>query len=127
MGLLEDIAAALQAAAIGTVSTDLFIGKLPDLPHAAMALYQYAGLPPLYTHHSRIPSHDRPSVQVRARDLDFAAVETRIYDAYVVLCGLPDYLAIQPLQPPFQVERDAHDRQHWVVNFSITQALVAGG
>jgi hypothetical protein len=127
MGLLEDLAAALQAASIGTVSFDLFVGRLPDLPHAAMAIYQYAGLPPLYTHQSLIPSHDRPSVQVRARDVDFAAVETRIREAYVVLCGLTDYLACQPLQPPFQLDRDAHDRQHWAVNFSITVALAEGG
>lgn len=122
MGLLEDLAAALQAASIATLTTDLFIGKLPDMPHAAMALYQYAGLPPLYTHHSLIPSHDRPSVQLRVRDLDFAAVEARIYEAYQLLCGLTDYLAIRPLQPPFQLDRDAHDRQHWAVNFSVTMA-----
>jgi hypothetical protein len=121
MGLLEDLAAALQAASIATLSTDLFLGLMPDAPHAALALYEFAGFPPLYTHHSQHPALERPSVQLLVRDQDYATGRARMDEAYAVLCGVTTYLAIQPAQMPFALPRDLHNRPRWSVNFNIVQ------
>jgi hypothetical protein len=120
MGLLEDLATALQAADIGTLGADLFLGWLPDAPDNALALYETGGQPPSYTHHVLTPAIVRPSIQVMVRDQEYVSGRERINDAYAVLCSLTSYLAIQPLQPPFALGRDAHDRPRFSVNFNLT-------
>lgn len=120
MALLEDLAIALQSAAVGTLGTDLFLGWLPDAPAAAMALYETGGQPPSYIHQALTPAIIRPSVQVMVRDTEYATGRERMQDAYDALCALSSYLLVSPLQEPFSLGRDADDRPLFAVNFSIT-------
>jgi hypothetical protein len=120
VGLLEDLATALQDADVGTLGTNLFLGWLPDAPDNALALYETGGQPPSYTHHALTPAIARPSIQVMVRDHEYVSGRERIDEAYAVLCGLSSYLAIQPIQPPFALGRDAHDRARFSVNFNLT-------
>lgn len=43
--LLDAIGAHLQANAIGTVGTSIFLSQLPDSPDFAIGLFEYPGLP----------------------------------------------------------------------------------
>jgi hypothetical protein len=106
---------------VGTLSTDLFLGWLPDEPDAALALYETPGQPPTYIHQAVTPAILHPSVQVLVRDTDYASGRARIQDAYDTLCALGTYLALRPLQEPFALGRDANDRPRFAVNFVITQ------
>jgi hypothetical protein len=45
--ILEALADKLTAASVATVGSDLFIGLMPDKPDVCVALYEYAGAPPL--------------------------------------------------------------------------------
>jgi hypothetical protein len=117
--LLEDLATALQTAGVGTVGTNLFMGLLPSEPNNAVALFETSGLPPVYTHHGLKPSYERPAIQILVRHQDYAAGRATIQQAYDALCNLTQFLAIQPVQAPFALARDEHNRPRFAVNFTL--------
>ena len=45
--ILEALADKLTTASVATVGTNLFLGMMPDSPDLCVALYEYAGAPPL--------------------------------------------------------------------------------
>jgi hypothetical protein len=75
--MLQDIAEYLEDQTIGTVGTSIFVGYMPDAPAVCIALYEYAGMEPMYTHDGHIVR--RPGLQVVARGAvngDFSAIRT---------------------------------------------------
>ena len=65
--MLEALADRLQSASVADTGVNLFIGLLPDKPDVCVALYEYAGAPPLEVMRDNAATLERPSVQVLVR------------------------------------------------------------
>lgn len=65
--MLEAIADKLQSASVAFTATDLFIGIMPDQPDRCLAIYEYAGSPPLEVMVDNNATLERPSIQLLAR------------------------------------------------------------
>lgn len=65
--MLEALADRLDSDGVATTATNLFIGLMPNDPDAMLAIYEYAGSPPLEVLVSNDATIERPSVQVMAR------------------------------------------------------------
>ena len=90
--MLEALADKLQSASVGTVATDLFIGLMPSSPDDCIAIYEYAGSPPLEVLVDNDATLERPSVQVitRAGRNDYPTARTLIENARNALTGITD-------------------------------------
>lgn len=90
--MLEALADKLQSASVATVATNLFIGLMPNDPDVCVALYEYAGSPPLEVLVSNADTLERPSVQVitRASRNDYPTAKTLIENARNALTGVTD-------------------------------------
>jgi hypothetical protein len=65
--MLEALADRLQSASVANTGVNLFIGLMPDKPDVCVALYEYAGAPPLEVMRDDAATLERPSVQVIVR------------------------------------------------------------
>lgn len=65
--MLEALADRLQSASVANTGVNLFIGLMPDKPDVCVALYEYAGAPPLEVMRDNAATLERPSVQVIVR------------------------------------------------------------
>ena len=65
--MLEALADRLQSASVANTGVNLFIGLMPDKPDVCVALYEYAGAPPLEVMQDNAATLERPSVQVIVR------------------------------------------------------------
>jgi hypothetical protein len=65
--MLEALADRLQSASVAFTAQNLYIGLMPDQPDVCVALYEYAGAPPLEVLVSNTATLERPSVQVMVR------------------------------------------------------------
>jgi len=90
--MLEALADKLQSASVATVATDLFIGLMPSSPDDCIAIYEYAGSPPLEVLVDNDATLERPSVQVitRAGRNDYPTARTLIENARNALTGITD-------------------------------------
>ena len=119
--MLEAISGYLEAANIGTVGVDIFLGLLPDQPDNCIALFEYAGSPP----DLHWPG-EYPGLQVRVRDKSYAAARSKIREVMAALHGLHEqtlsgtrYLLIKARGSPEILKRDASNRIELVLNFEI--------
>lgn len=90
--ILEALADKLTSASIATVGTNLFIGIMPNSPDVCVALYEYAGSPPLEVLRDNTATLERPSVQVIARATrnDYPAARTLITNVRDSLTSITD-------------------------------------
>jgi len=90
--MLEALADKLQSASVATVATDLFIGLMPSSPDDCIAIYEYAGSPPLEVLVDNDATLERPSVQVitRAGRNDYPTARTLIENARDALTDITD-------------------------------------
>lgn len=65
--ILEALADKLTTASVATVGTNLFLGMMPDSPDLCVALYEYAGAPPLEVLRDNDATLERPGIQVLVR------------------------------------------------------------
>lgn len=79
--LLDEAGVDLQSAGLGTRATDLFEGFLPDEPDACVALFDGAGLPPVFALGASAEVA-RPRVTVWARAATAAAARSKIHAVY---------------------------------------------
>lgn len=120
--LLDDIATYLQTLA----NRDIFKGHYPDKPDNVISLFEYAGEPAEMTMGGGDPVLERPGLQVRVRDKDYAAGRSRIQAVVDALHGLANtklsdtrYLLIRANQSPESMGLDQNNRSEFVVNFSV--------
>ena len=130
---LEEIASHLEATTTLRLSPTgtMFLGFLPDEPDESTALYEYGGSAPSYTQDSTGPAIEYSRVHVVTRGpkppapagYKIARQTIReIYDSLAAVTnatlGTPAvrYLAISPVQEPFDQERDAHQRVLFAFN-----------
>lgn len=123
--LLDDIASYLASFGVGTVGTDIYKGFMPDQPDNLVALFEYAGSPTELTMCDS-PTLERPGLQVRVRNISYAAGRAKIEAIVDILHGLGNtvlgstrYLLIRANQSPESLGLDANNRSEFVVNFSV--------
>ena len=128
--VLDEIASYLQAAGVGTVGTDIFVGRMPDTPGACLGLHEYAGAAPSFAHDGEQPLFESPRVQVRVRGATYTTGRQMIEAAYNALnrvknqnVGGVRYMRIAPLQQPFYLQRDGNERPEFVFNVEAKKAL----
>jgi hypothetical protein len=90
--MLEALADQLQTDGVATVATNLFIGLMPDSPDDCIAIYEYAGSPPIEVLTDNDATLERPSVQVitRAGRNDYPTARTLIENARNSLTNITD-------------------------------------
>lgn len=127
MPMLNDIAAQLATAGLGTVGTDIFIGRMPETPDECIAVRQAGGDPPAIEWNG-----EYPVVQVHVRSTTINAAEALANDVYLALHKLTNttinshlYIYVKANHTPAQTHIDEEDRSHWVMNFSITRETEA--
>jgi len=120
--LVENLAAYLQAQAIGTVATDIFIGGLIDSPDNQISIDQTGSVEP----NRENPIKD-PTVQILVRNTAYDTglnKITAIYDllhqkndSIVLEAGGVDVMACFALQEPTHILKDESDRHIFTCNF----------
>lgn len=122
--LLDDVAALLVEAGIGTLATDLFLARLPDSPDSAIAVREYGGAQPDYLYVGYDPTQEWPRIQIECRDPDYAAAHLRIERCARTLGAVRErvvngthYHRITPLGPPVPLGEDESQRSRIVVSF----------
>lgn len=131
MAFLDDIGDYLEANAIGTLATDLFLAELPDTPDACIAVYEYAGNPP-----SKMGDNRQPGLQVRSRAQSYATARANIEAVYTLLSAIGDefqdtapdgveingtlYLHFETTQEPVPLGPDERGREEIALNFIVT-------
>ena len=128
MALLDDLGSYLdtQVASL-TLGTNLFLGRLPDSPDSAVALYEYAGeIPVSVMGGDALPILKRPRIQVLSRASTYSASRSQAITVWLVLEGILDqtingtlYQRVEALQSVFPLERDTHERSVFVQNYRI--------
>jgi len=117
--LADDIASYLQTAGIGTVGTSIFIGHMPDAPTNCLALYQYAGEPPL-----AVGEIESPRLTVRVRNATYLNGQNKARDVLKALHTLGEvtinahrYLYIRAAGSIAQLGKDHEGRALFTIDF----------
>ena len=126
----DDIAEYLEDQSIGTVGTNVFVGKMPPTPDLAMALFNYAGQPP----DKVADDYETQGLQIKIRGatltagwdaawvkanaifealhgLTNATIETKAYH-YIFATGSPAQMGFDELERPL-----------FVINFMVIKAF----
>jgi hypothetical protein len=119
MATRDEIADFLEDAGVGTVGTTIFKGQMPATPDACIAVIETAGREPQHTFGSNGIAIEYPRVQVRFRGAaqDYATPAALAQTAYAAMAAVANqsldgtlYHSIDPIQPPFLLEKDAKNR-----------------
>ncbi len=129
--VLTELASHIESNNLATIGLNLFMGRMPDAPDTAVALYEYGGLKPVNTSDSRTPVYESPRVQVKVRDKSYENGRRWIQQIYLALHALTNicinetfYFAIFAIQQPFYLRRDANERVEFVCNFQVKRSPV---
>jgi hypothetical protein len=125
----HDLATHLALMGHGTLGETVFAGRLPPTPDAAVAVQgPYGGEGPIWTHDGM--TADRQRVQIAVRAATYAAAESLATAIYRTLAkvvngamGEGHYQRVMPLQAPFLLERDEHERVIFAFNCAVTRNL----
>lgn len=123
MALLDDVADYLQQQGIGTRGTDLFVGRMPDEPDAAVVLIDTGGGEP-----SLIDNIDTPSWQVRVRAAAYPDAVAKAYAINDLLHGITEsdlgavgatshFHLVWAIQSPVSLGQDDKQRSEFSQNF----------
>jgi len=89
INLEREVAKLINTAGLGTLNTDMFIGRTRTLPEdgdeAFVQILHTGGLPPGYIHNNDEPNLEHPSFQILVRSKDFEAARTRAWAIWHVL------------------------------------------
>ena len=127
MALLDDVGT-LLAAQVGslTLGTNLFLGRLPDEPDTAVALFETGGEAPVNTMGGGLYEVEQPRLQVLTRGASYSATHALAMSVWLVLEATTNdtlsatlYYRITAVQSPFPIERDSKDRIVFSQNFRV--------
>lgn len=129
--ILDDVLSHLQTNSIGTESTDLFGGELPDSPDDVVVVNEYAGEPA-----NNMASTRSPGIQILVRGSTYISARQKIEDVYQLLKVIGDefddtapegitingnvYLKFKAVQEPFPLATDAKGRHVLAQNYIVT-------
>jgi len=127
--VLDDLAAILAGAALGTLGTDLFLARLPDTPDSATCIREYGGSGPEYLYLGTEPTQEFVRCQIECRDPDYSAARLRIERCARTLGAVRErvvngthYHRITPLGPPVPLGEDESQRSRVVCSFETAKA-----
>lgn len=133
MPLLDALATYIDAQTALTAATDLFKQFLPDSPDACVAIFEYAGLPPIHTFGANTQAIlERPKFQVICRNAagEYDLARSQAETLYTLLEKLSDtslsgtlYIRIEALHSPFALEPDAKGRTLVACSYLATKAV----
>ena len=125
----RDIASFIQTGVLGTVGTDIFIGKEPKGPDAVITVYDTSGEASQAGF-----SYEKPSVQVRVRGEQngYAAAYSLIKDIFDLLhgksnttIGVNRYIGIWAIDNPTAMGQDENERPIFVLNLRIHRTITS--
>lgn len=126
MSVLEDLGNRLEDESVGTLWTDLFLGRRPDTPDQCVTLQTYPGDASRLRSPNNVPVDERFNVQVMtraARDGQKSA-ETLAWSAFdaiqsrsATLDSSRRYAHIRAVQTPAYIGVDANNRP--LVSFNV--------
>lgn len=126
--MLESLADRLQSASVAFPAVDLFIGIMPDQPDKCVAIYEYAGAPPLEVMVSNTATLERPSVQVmvRAARNDYPTARALIESVRNTLTGITDetisgerFLRVNQISSINALGVDDNDRPRFTLSLQV--------
>lgn len=124
--LIESLADYIQTNGLGTVGTNVFIGKQPATPDYCVTLYEYEGMAPLEHFGSAPYSVDKPRIQVMVRGAqnDYPAARDGLQAIRVLLAGITDttisgvrILRVASVGSLIPLGLDTQDRPQLTANF----------
>lgn len=124
--LLEAVAGQIATVASLTAGTNLFAGRMPEVPDHCVAVYEYAGREAHYT--MGASTMDRPRFQVICRALGYGQATG---DAHTIYAGLDaagvtwssiSILRCVPISSPTAVGVDEQERSLISVRFEVVTA-----
>lgn len=88
--MLEALADRLNSASVAVTASNMFIGLMPTTPDRCIALYEYAGSPPIEVMVDNAATLERPSVQIITRGSrnDYPSARALIESARDVLTNI---------------------------------------
>lgn len=123
MSLLDDMGDRLEAQSVGTVATDIFLGRLPAAPNTAVALFEVIGPRPM-----RVMGREsvkRPHVQAITRALTYDEARAKmeeVYNAFVGFSGTINatrYLFIDAMSSIISLGPDEQKRHQFACTFDV--------
>lgn len=127
MAILDNIGTLLETEIVSlTLGTNLFLGRLPDEPDTAVALFETGGEAPVNTMGGGQYELEQPRLQVLTRGAAYSATHTLAMSVWLELEAIANstlsstlYQRITAVQSPFPLERDSLDRIIFSQNFRI--------
>lgn len=126
-----DIGQMLEDAGVGTLGTDIFVGRDPDVPILTYAIYDTGGIAP-----NPKFLRDEPSVQVRVRGTvnAYEAAYTAAQLVKDILLGAAtqvinsiDYVLFTEIGEILSLGYDESDRPILVSNWRLVREMQSGG
>ena len=107
----------------GTLGTDLFVNDLPSSPDNAIAVFEYGGSGSAKGMGSDAHPLENSAVQIVVRNCDASQAQATAYAIFTAFDQLVTvtinsnaYSSLEPMQPPFLLERDASARVIFAFN-----------
>ena len=108
-----------------TLGTNLFLGRMPETPENAVAVYEPSSAPPSYSlGGSGVPDLERPRIQIHVRNTVYATGRSLAYTIWVAMnqivsetLGTTYWLRVESVDSPHFLMRDANDRPIFNMNF----------
>lgn len=129
---LDEIAARLVAAGIGTIGSSIFLGSKAIIPPGAgpfISLTETGGSAPTRIHNKPTPNTQRPTAQILVRATSYLVARTKSKDAYAALDGTYNtsiagvlYHSITARQEPTDIGLDDVGRPMVVFNIDCEKA-----
>lgn len=128
MAILDDLGAFLATAGVGTVGTNIFLGRLPDDPDKCLALFEspVQGGPQDTFGRDTAPVYELPGLQVQSRAATYTEARSFIQSAWNELVKIGNetltatyYLRCEPLESPVPLDRDDAERMKFKADFRV--------
>jgi hypothetical protein len=120
--VVDEIAQYLREGGIVKV----YEAAMPDAPDKCVAVYEYPGVGPQFSHDGQ--AWENPRIQVLSRAPTYPDARQQAQEVYNLLNGKTNvnieggnYLMIKALQSPFALTPDDNQRDRVVINFEIAR------
>jgi hypothetical protein len=119
MALLDSLGTYLQTQGVGTLATNIFLGRMPDTPDACVVLIEDTGNGPMHVLGASAYAIQRPRVRAftRAARNDYPAARTKAEAVRTALGAIRDttlsgvtFLCVNTTSDLYPVMRDGDDR-----------------
>ena len=126
--MLDALADKLNSASVAVTASTLFIGLMPTSPDVCVALYEYAGSPPMEVFVNNAATIEMPSVQVmtRAGRNDYPTARALMESVRDVLTGITDetisgvrFLRVNAISSINYLNTDDNDRPRFTLSLQV--------